>query len=325
MPELITREEAIARGLKRYYTGIPCKHGHVTERFVSGWLCYGCTDANSKQWVEKNKARKDAVDAAYRQENREALRAKKKARYDADDQYREHVKAKAREWARANPERCAERVKEWGKAHPERIAEHNRKWAKNNPGLCNFWSAQFRPSVRRATPSWADPARILEFYELAAKMTEMTGVPHEVDHVFPLGGDLVSGLHVHENLQILTQFKNRSKRNRMPEEFEMSLVKVIAVDSFDGLHPGDETDVPERQANQLVARGLAKMAAPPRNKMAAPALNKSNPTPAVGEEIESFASPAGHLSPQTTVPSSADGVPVKRGPGRPRKVVASSQ
>jgi hypothetical protein len=317
--EIITREQAIERGLKRFFTGIPCKHGHVTERFVTGWLCYGCTDANAKRWVEKNKARKDAVDAAYREQNREALRAKATARYENSVEYREYVKAKAREYGRSNPERRNERVAAWYKANPKKALEFARQWRKENPGKVNFLSAKRRKAVRRATPSWADWVQILETYELAAKLSEITGVRHEVDHFFPLRGDLVSGLHVHENLQILTEFDNRSKGNKMPEECEMSLIKVIALDSFDGFHPGDETDVPERQANQLVARGLAKMAAPPRNKMAPPALNKSSPTPAGGEDVQPFALPPAHLSQQATASLSGDGVPVKRGPGRPRK------
>jgi hypothetical protein len=34
MFEIITRGEALARGLTRYFTGKPCKYGHIAERFV---------------------------------------------------------------------------------------------------------------------------------------------------------------------------------------------------------------------------------------------------------------------------------------------------
>jgi hypothetical protein len=40
--EIITRQKAIARGFKRYFTGVPCKHGHVCERTVSASHCYEC-------------------------------------------------------------------------------------------------------------------------------------------------------------------------------------------------------------------------------------------------------------------------------------------
>lgn len=216
--ELITRAEAIERGLKRYFTGQPCKHGHVTERFVKGFLCYGCTDANAKRWVAENKSRKDAIDAAYRAQHRETLRDKANARYAASDTYRGRQKEKSLEWNRTNPDRVDARTKEWIKANPERRAEHNRAWRQANPGTCNFWSAMRRATVRKATPMWADPCAIQAIYERAAELTELTGIPHEVDHFYPLRSRLVCGLHVQENLQVLTEFQNRSKGNKMPNE-----------------------------------------------------------------------------------------------------------
>lgn len=42
IPKILTRQHAIARGHKRYFTGIPCKYGHVSERFVSNRKCIAC-------------------------------------------------------------------------------------------------------------------------------------------------------------------------------------------------------------------------------------------------------------------------------------------
>lgn len=45
MPEIISRKEAAARGLKRYFSGKPCPHGHLAERFVS----HGCVECNLRK------------------------------------------------------------------------------------------------------------------------------------------------------------------------------------------------------------------------------------------------------------------------------------
>jgi 5-methylcytosine-specific restriction endonuclease McrA len=57
------------------------------------------------------------------------------------------------------------------------------------------------------TPQWVDLAAVRAIYEACPDGME-------VDHILPLRGDHVSGLHVAENLQYLTQPENRAKGNR---------------------------------------------------------------------------------------------------------------
>jgi hypothetical protein len=66
----------------------------------------------------------------------------------------------------------------------------------------------------KRTPAWADNALINAFYDEARRLTDSTGIQHHVDHIIPLQGELVSGLHVETNLQVLTAHENMSKGNR---------------------------------------------------------------------------------------------------------------
>lgn len=74
-----------------------------------------------------------------------------------------------------------------------------------------------RASKRHATPAWADLDAIAAIYKEAARVTAMTGQPHEVDHFFPLQSPIVCGLHVAANLRIIPRYDNRSRGNRFEE------------------------------------------------------------------------------------------------------------
>lgn len=66
----------------------------------------------------------------------------------------------------------------------------------------------------RARPPWADRSAIAWFYDLARELTRNTGVRHSVDHCIPLNHPLVCGLHVENNLAVITLSDNCRKSNR---------------------------------------------------------------------------------------------------------------
>lgn len=92
------------------------------------------------------------------------------------------------------------RVAKWKKAHPE---QHSRM-------------VQSRKKNR--TPLWLTPDDFFlidEIYHLAQIRTKITGINWEVDHIYPMHGELVSGLHIPINLRVITEHDNRVKHNKM--------------------------------------------------------------------------------------------------------------
>jgi 5-methylcytosine-specific restriction endonuclease McrA len=73
---------------------------------------------------------------------------------------------------------------------------------------------EYRMRKRHGTLTGCDVHKIRAIYKEAARLTERTGTPHQVDHIVPVKGDNVCGLHVPWNLQILTANQNRSKSNK---------------------------------------------------------------------------------------------------------------
>ncbi|KMO33922.1 hypothetical protein VQ02_19870 [Methylobacterium variabile] len=97
------------------------------------------------------------------------------------------------------------------------MAVRNKEYASANRAkyLAHTRSRQARKM--QATPVWADLKKIEAIYAEAARLTAETGVPHHVDHIYPLRGKTMCGLHVENNLQILTAVENLSKGNRVDD------------------------------------------------------------------------------------------------------------
>jgi len=105
----------------------------------------------------------------------------------------------------------------WRASNKEKVSANNKKWnAMNKSARCKH-STEFKHKKTNRVPPWAgDELDVLvkeEAYKKARSMTNSTGVQHEVDHIVPLRGDTVSGLHVWNNLQVITKSENAMKKN----------------------------------------------------------------------------------------------------------------
>ena len=158
--------------------------------------CQQCMKAENKAWVAKNPDKVIAAKRKWDAKNPEAKAAYARAKYAANSEMRERIGA-------------------WRKANPDKVSAYTKTWNDANKGLKASYTAKRRAATIRATPLWVDQEKIIAIYEEAAAMREL-GIDVHVDHVIPLQGKLVSGLHVHTNLQLLLATDNILKRNDFP-------------------------------------------------------------------------------------------------------------
>lgn len=126
-------------------------------------------------------------------------------------------KFNATKWQKENPERQREIEREWLQRNPGRKKSNDRAWRERNPARSAARSAKRRAAKLNATPPWLTQEhldQIETMYSFAKKLGALTGQSFEVDHIVPLQGENVCGLHVPWNLQLLDQKLNRSKSNK---------------------------------------------------------------------------------------------------------------
>lgn len=130
---------------------------------------------------------------------------------------KELVKERSRKWSEENSEKVAESKTKWRQENREKHNAINREWWAENPHKRTAYQGKRRAAKLLRTPKWLtenDLFMIEEAYLLAKIRTELTGFDWHVDHIYPLQGKKVSGLHVPANLQVIPGKENLKKSNK---------------------------------------------------------------------------------------------------------------
>ena len=153
-----------------------------------------------------------ACGRAWRKEHAEQERERLRKRpRNVEVQKRYEQSEKGREKARRNARTFYHKDVEAARAR-------NRAYYAANRDACIQKVVARIDKIKRATPPWAGLDAIAAIYAEARRLTRETGVLHHVDHIIPLRGRNVSGLHVASNLQVLTAGANQQKSNHLPRE-----------------------------------------------------------------------------------------------------------
>jgi|DEB0MinimDraft_10_1074344.scaffolds.fasta_scaffold00191_24 5-methylcytosine-specific restriction endonuclease McrA len=199
--EVISKKQAQEQGLKRYFTGKPCKRGHVSERYVSGGVCIECDNnrVRSKEYVEYQKK----YNRTWQQVNRDKINAQSRERYSKNpEKYRE----KKRDWLQRHKGYATEYLRKWRADNPEYMKEWRQRNLTHNRGLEAKKEAKRRAIKRGWEANWT-PTQKLEVDIIYAEAA-ILGPNFEVDHIIPLSK---GGSHTADNLQIITKAHHAPK------------------------------------------------------------------------------------------------------------------
>jgi 5-methylcytosine-specific restriction endonuclease McrA len=189
--QFISREEALAQGLKRYFDGLPCIHGHVAAKLMrkdrTSGACAECRRLASLRWK---------------------------------DEHADHCREYARRWGRENREAKLE----WHRRNREsQHAANRRYYAKNREAMVERGKASgHRRRARKhecgGSHTAADLRAILKAqnHRCAYCRADLRKVQRHLDHIMPLAR---GGSNGPENLQYLCEPCNRSKGAKHPTEF----------------------------------------------------------------------------------------------------------
>jgi hypothetical protein len=178
------RSTAMGAGLVRYFTGKPCKFGHIAERNTSDGRCCECS------------------------------RLKALAQYAAAP---ELARVKAARWRETSPQVVSETLRRYRLKNRDKVLESKRAYWRDNPGKRVAADAKRRSKKVMATPPWFgefDDLVWSEAGDLIRIREAATGIKWHADHAIPLASKTACGLHVAQNCQVIPAALNLAKNNR---------------------------------------------------------------------------------------------------------------
>jgi len=189
--EIISRRNAIIQKLTKYYTGKACPNGHISERYVANYNCIACNEIHAKSFHENNPDKKELY-----------MQRKMQDRSDHPE--------KRKAWRDTNTKSIRLSNKKFQESHPTYFTDYR----KNNPDIISKHRLKRRTCKKQASPSWYEKEQISTLYQKRDELSKLWGIQLHVDHIVPLQGKNVCGLHCLDNLQLIEAKLNQKKYNK---------------------------------------------------------------------------------------------------------------
>lgn len=213
---LIKRQDAIAAGLKRYFNGVPCKSGHLCERWTNDCSCVECKKIKSRafcaDWRIKNTEKTKLLNKEWRKNNTDSIK-EKQAKYYASN--KEAIKEKARIYYHENKTAVLERVWKYRSLNVEKIRSMHRMYYAENIESRRHANRAIRAKrlLCEGKHTKQDIERICKAQKRKCAVCKKSLIKYHVDHVIPLAK---GGTNYPENLQLLCPNCNHRKSDKDP-------------------------------------------------------------------------------------------------------------
>ena len=183
--------------------------------------CACCKETKSYFEFPKHKQKVDGYYTYCKQckkiKDKESYEKYKKARYEKQCVWNEGNKEKVLAYKKKYRDNNKHKINLWICANRESKNKHSRNWKHKNKAKVNAATRKRQAAQLQRTPAWLTQHdyKVMESkYAIAAWLSAVVGIDYHVDHIIPLRGKTVSGLHVPDNLSVIRARDNLEKSNK---------------------------------------------------------------------------------------------------------------
>jgi hypothetical protein len=178
--------------------------------FEATKLCKNCNEVKATLLFYKDKRSKDLCSTYCKECTKEKANS---AYWNNKEKYN----ARSNAYRRNNMPKIRAIAANYREKNREKINAYSNEWVKLNRLNSTVNTAKYRSAKLKRTPAWLtefDVFKIKCLYQLAAMRNRESGYDWNVDHIIPLKGKIVSGLHVPSNLRVIPATENKRKVNK---------------------------------------------------------------------------------------------------------------
>lgn len=194
---------------------------YFTKTTVKGKEYYRAVCAKCLREKKTPEQKRKALEATkeYKERNRDKVNTQRRKRYAKNPK---KFLEESSNWRKRNKEKIQNLSRRYYKENKDKIQDYRKRYEKKAKHIIAAGKARYRAAKRNAVPGWLTEdhhKEIASIYKRREEVSTETGITHHVDHIVPLQGKNVCGLHVPWNLQVIPASENLKKHRHLGESY----------------------------------------------------------------------------------------------------------